>query len=179
MPFGPLPDVVQERSPVGLQLYPRQNLQSGNFVRRQLGRAQQVQLGLTWRGLLLTVAHEAFPQGRDLALQFHLVRGRLAVHDHQVAGDATPGPQAQRLHQYAQQTQAFDHGGPDQDHRAVAGDAEPPQHALVTACGAGGMQCGYGVAGCPRQALHQRRCQVLDSGKIFAAQAHRAQADRG
>ena len=66
-----------------------------------------------------------------VALQRHQVRRRLGIDDDQVAGDAAPGPQAQRLRQRAQQAEALGDAGRDEHDRPIARDAEAPQQAPV------------------------------------------------
>ena len=182
MPRHPGLHVVQQRPAIGVQLQPGQGGQGDQLVGRQLIGGQHMEAGAAGSrcaagtvGVGAALAVMAVPQREQLALQRHQVGRRLGVDHHQVAGDAAPGPQPQRLRQRAQQAQAMRRASGHQHDRPVARDAEAPQQPAVAAVGGRGRAAVLR----PRQAEHQRGGQALHGGEVVGADAQVAQPDAG
>jgi hypothetical protein len=124
-------DVVREGAPVGIQMNPGQGQQGAPFVGRYLAGAQHVKADADRAGLHAMGGDMALAQGGDVAFQRHVVRRRLRVDHHQVAGDPPPRPQAQGVGQRPQQAHALRRRHRDQDDGPIARDAEAPEQAPV------------------------------------------------
>ena len=176
MPRDPLLHVVQQRAAIGAQAQAGQAAQGAQFGGRDLLGAQQVKARAGRAGEGGAFGQVLVAQGVDLAVQLHQVRHGFGVDDHQVAGDAAPGPQAQRLGQRAQHAHRLRRPGRHQHDGPVARDAEAPQQAPVAGLGHARGMCADLRAG---EAHHQRSGERLDGGKVFSAERERAQADAG
>jgi hypothetical protein len=122
--------MVRQRPAIGMQVHARQRLQRVHVVGREFVGAQQckpVTAPAAWAS-----ASGARTQGTiDLVLQRHQVGRRFAVDHHQVAGNATPGPQLQRLRQRPQQAQPCMAPAVTSSRGRSPGDAEAPEQPPV------------------------------------------------
>ena len=133
--LGPLLQVVGERAAVGVEVQPRQRAQRAELVGRELVGTQYREAGRHGAGRAAVLRRELLAQRRDLVLQGHQVRGRFGIDHDQVAGQAGPRPDAQCLHQGAQQPHALGRASRNQHDRPVARDAEAPQQPAVAGLG--------------------------------------------
>ena len=175
VPLGQFGGVLCERPAIGIQLHARQCLERAALRSRQLGRAQHDQhtRPRRWQRRI-GLGLEPLGNRAQFALQRHQVRRRLDIQQHQVARQAAPGPEFQRLHHRSHQTGGVRRARLDEHDGAVARDAEAPQHAPVERCPLG-RDNRHGA----RHQQRQRGRDELDGGEVGRTGAHLAQADAG
>ncbi len=156
---------------------PGQVVERAGFSAAELVDAQYMKAGIDGAGSRRKrrdIGLVALAQRGDVAVQAHLVGSRLGAEHHQVAGQAAPGPQAQRLGQRTQQAQVLHPINPHQNDGTVARDAEATQQATVANTGRlrrerTGLRA--------RQAQHHGRGQGLDQREVVGRDAEGVEAN--